>query len=527
MHNLRYAIRELALGLSFLIVGCSDSGSLVNSPASVEKSDTRVVARVGDRQITAGEIDEALKLQLYDLELARYDLRRRQLLDLIDSVAGHASAEIYLAVPEPPRIELPANRRSARGNPEAPVTISIFCSYESPHCKSIQPAMRRLASEYAGWTRQQLFDLPLKFHRQGMAAATAARCAERQGALWPFQDGLYAYSKTLNDDVYTRLAEQLELDKEAFRHCMNEDSFIEAIAADKAFAQTIGMTNVPVVFINGLYLRGPQSYDFYAQWVERELNRLGFDPALPHKWKEAQTELAELPLTDLPLALVGISLGGTEAEARALLEVRGARAQSVAAGAAIVAGVTLTEIHARFVVIDNQGRREKLLLRGNKGISQVPLTASSERDPELLRRIEQPLGADGRKLVDPAGVLPLGQQWLAEQLQNRAELEKKFVQAEMEVEGYHLMRLEGISGNEFFTALGFEENDVLLRVNDSWVHSGQNNLWDALTSGQVVDVAFMRSGLPQRLQYVVEERGYFEDAPADATSGNSENDEEE
>lgn len=522
MHKNIHTLKQLAVGLCLLAVGCSDSDR--RNPASFASSGESfpVVARVGERPITAEELDESLKLPLYDLEFARYELRRKQLLAMVEAQRAAGAVEILLPVPEPPRVKLPESARSVRGNPEAPVTIAVFCSYESPHCKAIQPAMRRLASEYAGWTRQQLFDLPLKFHRQGVSAATAARCAERQGALWRYQDGLYAFSRSLDDDVYRRLAEQAGLNTRAFRRCMREKPFAEAIGKDRQFAQGLGLTSVPVVFINGLYLRGPQPFSFYAGWVERELNRLGFDRDTRHSWTQEQATRAGLPQTDLPLTLVGVSLSSAAEDSRALLKVRDSRARSMAVTAQVMPGVLLAEIHHRFVVIDNRGRKERLPLKGEAGDSPVPLTATRERSPEALRRIEQPQGAGSRKLVEPDGVLPLGQQWLAEQLQNRAALEKKFVQAEMEVEGYHLMRLEGIASNEFFTALGFEENDVLLRVNDSWVHSGQNNLWEALTSGDVVDVAFMRRGLPQRLQYVVEEIGYFEEAAEDTSGDDSE-----
>ncbi len=509
--------------LLLCLCACSDSGGNKGVPQP-DSTAVDLVARIGDREITAAELDHSLRLQLYDLALVEYELRLDRLAEMIGQSGGaeQRKAEVLLEIPRPPRIGLPQNTRRARGNPEAPITIAIFCSYQSPHCKSIQPALRRLGRDYAGWTRQKIFDLPLKFHREGQAAATAVRCAGEQDAMWRYQDGLYAYSRSLGEKIYARLAAQLDLDVESFARCLESARYREAIAADMAFAANLGIGSVPVVFINGLYIKGPREYGHYAMWVEKELRRMGVVEGQRHPWALRQSqEQRNLPMTRLPLALVGVSLSERSKNSSALIEIELQRARSFAAGSELLPGVHLREIYQQFVVIDNHGELQKLPLRGTTAAS-VPLTESTEREAETLRRIEQPLGPGSRKLVDPSGVLPLGRDWLEQQLENRAALEKKFARAEMEVEGHHLLRLEGIVDSEFFTALGFEENDVLLRVNDTWVHSGQNNLWSALTSGQVVDVAFMRKGLPQRLQYIVEERSYFEEGGTEAESGDGE-----
>lgn len=520
MRNPGAAPRWILYFFIFLCISACSEPDKSREVANTAASPAQLVARVGEREITAAELDEALKLELHDLALAEYELRLGKLSELLRQ--GKGAVEVYLPAPQPPRIELPENIRTPRGNPDALITIAVFCSYQSPHCKAIQPALRRLAAEYAGWVKQVVYDLPLKFHREGLPAAMAVRCSEEQKALWNYQDGLYAYAGSLNDAVYRQLAAQAGLDLSVFSRCMQAASYRDQINSDVAFASDLGLRNVPVVFINGLYIKGPREYGHYAMWVERELRHLGVPKGQRHTWAAQRRPGKDLPTTELPLALVGVSLSDKVDSSSALIEIEESRARNFSLGSEILPGVLLREIHRSFVVLDNRGEREKLPLKGDAS-ARVPLTASGERDEETLRRIEQPLGEGSRRLVEPSGVLPLGREWLERQLQNRAALEKKFVEAEMAVEGHQLLRLEGIADSEFFTALGFEENDVLLRVNDSWVHSGQNNLWQALTSGQVVDVAFMRNGLPQRLQYIVEERGYFEEA-GEGESDNSEQD---
>ncbi|WP_245720716.1 thioredoxin domain-containing protein [Microbulbifer yueqingensis] len=511
-----------------LLAGCSADrghGSAERAQASAET----VVARIGDRPITMAEVDHGIRLERHDLAEAEFRLRSGQLRKLIDSNNASGAAdgvEWLLEPPAPPRMEIPVQGRDLRGNPEAPVTLAIFCSYQSPHCAQLNPILLRLLENYAGWLRLAPFDLPLRYHRQGPAATAAAFCARLQGAGWRYADGLYALGDRLVEDGFVRLAAMQDLDREAFKACLRDHASAPGLPADRALASELGLRSVPVVFINGLYTKGPRPYEYYALWIDREMERLGLDPARTHPEAARFAPGGALPPeTTLPLVLSGTSVSTKAQESIALISAKGAGAGSFYSGDMLLDGVRLGAIRKSHVLLDNRGRLERLSLRGQEAEGvRVPLTSPAPRDEETMRRIEQPQG-EQRKLVEPTAVLPLGREWLEEQLRNREELEKRFVAAEHQVDGHNLLKLEGIEDSEFFAALGLEEGDVVVRVNDTWVHSEQNQLWDALTSGQVVDVTFMRNGLPQRYQYVVEEKGYFE-SPEDGSGDNRREDDD-
>ncbi|GAA5444920.1 hypothetical protein Misp06_03112 [Microbulbifer sp. NBRC 101763] len=484
-------------------------------PLGYEKTKHReIAARVGKHEISIEALDSELQFALYDIAEMQYELRLNKLHELIGSTGeGRADIEILLPFPQPPRIELTYSARNIRGNPRAPVTIAVFCSFQSPHCKSTQPVFRRLMVEYQEWIRQVNFDFPLKFHREGVMAAAVTRCAAEQSKFWEYHDALYTLAPSVNKNEYVRLAKQLQMDSSQFDRCRADGLYRSQVLEDQKLAIALGLKNVPVVFINGLYLKGPRTFEQYSFWIEKELYSLGINPKDEAVQKDSNNiNERNLPLTKLPLRLLGISESSVKNRSKALIEVNGATAQYFTLGQALLEGVSLLRLYSKFAVIESNEGLAKLPLEGEEG-TDILLTQSYIHSEKLKRRIEQPMGPGTRQLISPSGVLTLGQEWLSRQLEEREILESKFTEAELEVEGYHLMRLEGVADNEFFTALGFQENDVLLRVNDSWVHSGQNALWDALTSGKIIDVAFMRKGLPHRLQYVVEELGYFEEEP--------------
>lgn len=106
-----------------------------------------------------------------------------------------------------------------------------------------------------------------------------------------------------------------------------------------------------------------------------------------------------------------------------------------------------------------------------------------------------------RPVVPAVGELPLSREWLDEQLMQQSELASHFQAAEHEVEGVRLMKLQDVTRNTFYQTLGFQEGDVLMRVNDQWVHEAQNDLFSVLEKDSRVSVVLVRKGLPVQLMY--------------------------
>jgi type II secretory pathway component PulC len=110
-----------------------------------------------------------------------------------------------------------------------------------------------------------------------------------------------------------------------------------------------------------------------------------------------------------------------------------------------------------------------------------------------------------RPVVPALGEIPLSREWIEDQLLQQAELEMHFEAAEHEVEGVRLTKLTGVEQSEFYQTLGFQQGDVLMRVNDQWVHEAQNDLFDALSKEKRISVVLVRKGLPVHLMYSIQD----------------------
>ena len=117
-------------------------------------------------------------------------------------------------------------------------------------------------------------NLPLDMHQNAMSAHVAAAAAGRQGRFWEFHDKLFANQQELDLAAYRRYAKELGLDVARFEKDLADPATRTGIDADKAEAQSLGLTGTPGFFVNGRFLSGAKPFDEFARAIDAELARL-------------------------------------------------------------------------------------------------------------------------------------------------------------------------------------------------------------------------------------------------------------
>ncbi len=123
-------------------------------------------------------------------------------------------------------------------------------------------------------------NLPLDMHQNAMSAHLAAAAAGKQGKFWEFHDKLFGNQQDLSPGAYERYARALGLDVARFEKDLADPELRRTIDADKAEAQSLGLTGTPGFFVNGRFLSGAQPFDEFAKAINAELARLHL-PAPP------------------------------------------------------------------------------------------------------------------------------------------------------------------------------------------------------------------------------------------------------
>ena len=116
--------------------------------------------------------------------------------------------------------------------------------------------------------------LPLDMHKNAMGAHLASAAAGKQGKFWEFHDKLFANQQQLNLEAYKKYARELKLDVPRFEKDLADLENKKPIDADKAEAQTLGLTGTPGFFVNGRFLSGAKPFEEFAKAINSELTRL-------------------------------------------------------------------------------------------------------------------------------------------------------------------------------------------------------------------------------------------------------------
>jgi len=110
-------------------------------------------------------------------------------------------------------------------------------------------------------------------HKNAMGAALASVAAQKQGKFWEFHDKLFANQRQLNLNAYRRYARELGMNVEMFERDLIAADVRETVDADKAEAQSLGVTGTPAFFINGRFLSGAKPFEEFAAVINAELRK--------------------------------------------------------------------------------------------------------------------------------------------------------------------------------------------------------------------------------------------------------------
>jgi protein-disulfide isomerase len=134
------------------------------------------------------------------------------------------------------------------GQADAPLVLVEFTDYQCPFCKRFDDdTFAQLKKNYVetGKLRIVSRNLPLSFHDHAGSAAEAALCAQQQQQYWPMREKLFANAQFLTVTNLMKAAEELKLNVEAFRSCLEKKTFASQVKQDGQDAGSAGITGTP------------------------------------------------------------------------------------------------------------------------------------------------------------------------------------------------------------------------------------------------------------------------------------------
>lgn len=163
------------------------------------------------------------------------------------------------------------------GPADATITLVVFSDFQCPFCMRLAPTLAELAESEG--VRLVFKHMPLAFHQDAELAARYSWAAHQQARFWDYHDGLLELgTSSLSENAFLQLANRLELDLERLATDVVSQPAFDAIAADMALGQSIGVVGVPATFVNGAMISGAQPREVFVAAIAAE--RAAIEPLL-------------------------------------------------------------------------------------------------------------------------------------------------------------------------------------------------------------------------------------------------------
>lgn len=168
----------------------------------------------------------------------------------------------------------------ALGRVDAKVVLTEWADYRCPFCSvwalETLPGLQPLIDD--GTLRVEFRDLAI-FGEQSERAATAARAAGEQGAYFEFAHELFAAlpegKPDVPDELVFGIVEKLGLDLAQFKTDWADPAHKEAVLADSAQAQSMGVSGTPAFVVGGEFLSGAMPLADFEQAIARQAATIG------------------------------------------------------------------------------------------------------------------------------------------------------------------------------------------------------------------------------------------------------------
>ncbi|MBX2931926.1 MAG: thioredoxin domain-containing protein [Chitinophagaceae bacterium] len=148
------------------------------------------------------------------------------------------------------------------GDKKAPVTLMEFGDYESEECAKVNEIVKKILDEHKNIVRFNFRHFPLtKIHQRSQKAAEAAVSAAQDGKFWEMHNALFANRRNLGTTTLKLHAKDAGINRKEMLEELMNGTYGQNVHEDIAYGKKIGVTDIPVFFINGTKYTGKITFE--------------------------------------------------------------------------------------------------------------------------------------------------------------------------------------------------------------------------------------------------------------------------
>ena len=170
---------------------------------------------------------------------------------------------VLLGNSQPRTIDTSRASGNVLGDANAPVRIDEFSDFQCPSCGNFaRRTLPQIEEKYVKTGKVKFAYNHFAFiGDESTRAAEASECANDQGKFWEYAEILFNNQAgenqgAFNDVKLEGFAQQLGLNMDEYKACMADRRHLQKIQNSSQYAQSLGVTGTPTLFVNGVMVNG-------------------------------------------------------------------------------------------------------------------------------------------------------------------------------------------------------------------------------------------------------------------------------
>ena len=214
-------------------------------------------------QMNADEAKERIRLAFES------NLRIRKYLEQLEKLKSSAKITISSQFEDQINRTKIDTQGPTFGNVNAKVTIVEFSDFGCAFCRQSFTTMRQIMEKYQSQVKLVYKHLPIT-SQNGMTAARASVCADKQGKFWDYYDLLFSIDNFLSETLISH-AKTLQLSINDFQNCLPSSETNQIVLKDIEEAKKLNITGTPTFYVNGRKIEGAIKFEDFAKIIEDEI----------------------------------------------------------------------------------------------------------------------------------------------------------------------------------------------------------------------------------------------------------------
>jgi protein-disulfide isomerase len=200
--------------------------------------------------------------------------KQTKIEEYVAKLSKSVPIEVYFKKPKMDPVKVDIGTAPIAGGKDAKVEVVLFSDFQCPFCARGAETLNKLKSKYGNKIKVAFKQFPLPMHPQAGPTSEAALCVNEQSTdkFWKFHDLAFKGQDKLDTAAVEGYAKSAGADVTKFKDCVAKGTYKEAVKADMAQGEKLGVRSTPTFFVNGQMVAGALPIEEFSTMIDEELN---------------------------------------------------------------------------------------------------------------------------------------------------------------------------------------------------------------------------------------------------------------